>query len=84
EGIRELERSGRIVSVDDDLAWSAAAYHDLRSQALALASTAPLTPAVLRDATGTSRKYVLALLEDLDRRAVLRRTPAGHVPGPRA
>jgi hypothetical protein len=49
-----------------------------------LAEVAPLTPARLRDATGTSRKYVMALLEELDRRAILRRTPAGHVPGPRA
>jgi hypothetical protein len=26
----------------------------------------------------------MAILEDLDRRGVLRRTPEGHVPGPRA
>jgi hypothetical protein len=26
----------------------------------------------------------MAILEDLDRRAILRRTEAGHVPGPRA
>jgi hypothetical protein len=43
-----------------------------------------MTPASFRDATGTSRKYVMAVLEDLDRRGVLRRTPAGHVPGPHA
>ena len=49
-----------------------------------LAATAPLTPALLRDATGTSRKYVMAILEDLDRRGILRRTPDGHIPGPRA
>ena len=49
-----------------------------------MAAVAPLTPAAFRDATGTSRRYVLALLEDLDRRAVLRRAPDGHVPGPRA
>ena len=40
--------------------------------------------AAFRDATGTSRKYVMAILEDLDRRAILRRTPDGHVPGPKA
>jgi selenocysteine-specific elongation factor len=84
DGIRTLETAGRIVRVDDDLAWSATAYRRLESQALELAAVAPLTPATLRDATGTSRKYVMALLEDLDRRAVLRRTPDGHVPGPRA
>jgi selenocysteine-specific elongation factor len=84
EGIRALEAAGRIVRLDDDLAWSAAAHHHLEVVALELAATAPVTPARLRDATGTSRKYVLAILEDLDRKAVLRRTPDGHVPGPRA
>jgi selenocysteine-specific elongation factor len=83
DAIRELERDGRIVVVDDDLAWSAAAHARLRSQALFLADAGPLTPAALRDATGTSRKYVMALLEDLDRRGQLRRTSAGHVRGPR-
>jgi hypothetical protein len=52
--------------------------------ALELARETPLTPAAFRDATGTSRKYVLAILEDLDRRDILRRTPEGHIPGPRA
>jgi hypothetical protein len=83
-GIRELERSGRIVVLEPDLAYAMTAYRDLAARAVALASTAPLTPAALRDATGTSRKYVMAILADLDRRGILRRTPDGHVPGPRA
>jgi selenocysteine-specific elongation factor len=83
-GLRALEAAGRIVRVDDDLAWSAAAWQRLSDTALRLAAAQPLTPADLRDATGTSRKYVMALLEDLGRRAILVRTPAGHVPGPRA
>ncbi len=83
-GIRSLESDGRIVRAGDDLAWSAAAFARLQAAALRLASSGPLTPATLRDATGTSRKYVLALLEELDRRGVLARTPDGHVPGPRA
>ena len=33
---------------------------------------------------GVGPKFALAILEDLDRRGVLRRTPEGHVPGPRA
>ena len=73
-----------IVVVGDDLAWSAQAFDRLTAIALELAREAPLTPAGLRDATGTSRKYVMALLEELDRRGILRRTPAGHVRGPRA
>jgi selenocysteine-specific elongation factor len=83
-GVRELERAGRIVVLEPELAYDAATYRDLAARAIALAETAPLTPAAFRDATGTSRKYVMAILEDLDRRAILRRTPAGHVPGPKA
>ena len=84
EAIRELEREGRIVVVDDDLAWSRPAWERLRDQAVGLARSGPLTPAALRDASGTSRKYVMALLEDLQRRGILTRTVAGHVPGPRS
>jgi len=84
DGIRALEAAGRIVRVVDDLAWSTTTYRRLESVALEMAGGAPLTPAALRDATGTSRKYVMAILEDLDRRGWLRRAPDGHVPGPRA
>jgi len=84
EGIRALEAAGRIVRLEPDLAWAAATHRSLEAQALDLARRAPLSPAALRDATGTSRKYVMTLLEDFDRRGILRRTPAGHVPGPRA
>ncbi len=83
-GIRALEAAGRIVRADEDLAWSAPTFARLQSIALRLATPGPLTPADLRDATGTSRKYVLALLEELNRRGVLARTPEGHVGGPRA
>ena len=48
-----------------------------------MAAAEPLSPAAFRDATGTSRRYVLVILEDLDRRELLRRTDAGHVLGPR-
>ena len=79
-----LERAGRIVILDADLAYAMSTYRELTARALSMAADAPLTPAAFRDATGTSRKYVMALLEDLDRRAILRRTPAGHVPGAKA
>ena len=84
DGIRVLEGAERIVRLDDDLAYAATTYATLQDTAITLAGVAPLTPAAFRDATGTSRKYVMAILEDLDRRGVLRRTPGGHVPGPRA
>jgi hypothetical protein len=84
EGVRALERAIRIVMLEPDLAYGISIYRDLTARAVAMAAREPLTPAAYRDATGTSRKYVMAILEDLDRRAILRRTPDGHVPGPRA
>jgi hypothetical protein len=83
-GIRALERDGRIVVLEPDLAYASSTYRHIEAQTLSLASAGPLTPAALRDATGTSRKYVMAILADLDRRGYLRRTADGHVPGPRA
>jgi selenocysteine-specific elongation factor len=84
EGVRALESAGRIVRLDDDLAYAASQYGELARTALAMARQAALTPSAYRDATGTSRKYVMAILEELDRRGILRRTADGHVPGPRA
>jgi selenocysteine-specific elongation factor len=83
-GVRELERSGRIVVLEPNLAYAAATYEALAARAVEMAARGPLTPAAFRDATGTSRKFVMAILEDQDRRQVLRRTPDGHVLGPRA
>ncbi|HEY7936837.1 MAG TPA: selenocysteine-specific translation elongation factor [Candidatus Limnocylindrales bacterium] len=83
-GVRALEAAGRIVRLDADLAYASGTYEALTATALRLARSGALSPAALRDATGTSRKFVMAILEDLDRRGILRRTPAGHVPGPRA
>ncbi len=83
EGVRALEAANRIVRLEADLAWAAPTYRDLSREAITLASRGPLSPAAFRDATGTSRKYVLVILEDLDRRGLLRRTDAGHVLGPR-
>jgi selenocysteine-specific elongation factor len=83
DGLRALIASGRITRVEPDLAWATPAYDRLVGLALELATPGPVTPAALRDASGTSRRFVLAILEDLDRREILRRTPDGHVLGPR-
>jgi hypothetical protein len=83
-GIDAVEQQGRIVVVADDLAWEAATWRRLTDMAIEMARRSPLTPAAYRDATGTSRKYVMALLEDFGRRGILRRAADGHVPGPRA
>ena len=84
DGVRALVAEGRIVRLGPDLAWSTETYHRLAALALEMALRSALTPAAYRDATRTSRKFALAILEDLDRRGILARGPAGHVPGPRA
>jgi hypothetical protein len=84
EGVRALQADGRIIRIGADLAWAASTYQALAAVALDRARAAPLTPAAFRDLTGTSRRYVLAILEDLDRRGILQRTPEGHIPGARA
>jgi selenocysteine-specific elongation factor len=84
EGVRALQADGRIIRIGADLAWAGATYQRLAALALERARDAPLTPAAFRDLTGTSRRYVLAILEDLDRRGILQRTPEGHIPGARA
>jgi selenocysteine-specific elongation factor len=81
-GVRALEQAGRIIRVEESLAWSAPAFARLQAVALRLAAPGPVTPSALRDATGTSRKYVMALLEELNRRGILARVPDGHVRGP--
>ena len=83
-GVRDLERRARIAVLAPDLAYAMTTYRELAATALRLAARGPMTPAAFRDATGTSRKYVMPILEDLDRRGILRRTAEGHVPGPRA
>ena len=78
--IRELERNGRIVVLDEDLAYAMPTYRDLAAKALALAGREPLTPAAFRDATGTSRRYVLG--DPRGPRST--RHPAAHACRPRA
>ena len=84
EGVRALEASGRIVRLEPDLAYAATTFAELAALASSMARLEPLTPAAYRDATGTSRRYVMTLLDEFGRRGVLVRTEAGHVPGPRA
>src|SRR4029078_9230058 len=48
--VRDLESQGRIVVLDADLAYAAAAYRALEREALALAAGGPPTPGALRDA----------------------------------
>jgi len=69
-----LSLHGRIVRVSGDLAFSAAAYNGMVARLTEhLAAHGKITVAEARDLFGTSRKYVLPLLEYLDQKRFTRR-----------
>jgi len=72
--LRELEAAGDLVRLAPDIAMSAgaitAAIDRLRT---AFAAEGALTAARAKEVLGTSRKYALPLLEELDRRGATRR-----------
>jgi selenocysteine-specific elongation factor len=69
-----LSLQGRIVRVSEDLAFSGPAYNRMVDQVVGhLKANGKITVAEVRDLFGTSRRYVLALLEHLDRERITRR-----------
>ncbi len=69
-----LVEQGRIVQVDPDLVYSQKAYELAVARVRELlAREERVTVAQVRDVFGTSRKYVLPLLEQMDRDHVTRR-----------
>ncbi|MBW3605580.1 MAG: SelB C-terminal domain-containing protein, partial [Actinobacteria bacterium] len=69
--LREMEAAGQLVRLGADIAMTATAFDDATA-VLRQAATAegPLTASRARQVLATSRKYVLPLLEELDRRNV--------------
>jgi selenocysteine-specific elongation factor len=71
---RVLVEQRRIVQVGDQLAFTPEAFEEMRDRVVArLRERGKVTVADVRDLFGTSRKYVLGLLEYLDRIHVTRR-----------
>ncbi len=65
---------GKVVRLGDDLAFAASAYNGMVEQLVAhLKAHGKVTVAEARDLFGTSRRYVLPLLEHLDQQRVTRR-----------
>ena len=72
--VRELETSGLLVRLGPDLAVTPTTVE--KAHALLhrqFTASGPLTAAEAKVALGTSRKYALPLLEELDRRGITRR-----------
>ena len=84
EELRELTRRGLVVERDG--CWFAASAIDEAARVVAkllAASPEGVTVAAVRDALGTSRKFLLPLLGRLDATGVTRRRGDLRVPGPR-
>ena len=84
EELRELQRRGLVVERDG--CWFAASAVDEAARVVArLLADAPdgVTVAAVRDALGTSRKYLLPLLGYLDANGITRRRGDLRVAGPR-
>ena len=72
--LAHLARSGGVVQVDQErFAAPEALERFQRSLEEVIRDTGPVTPALLRDRTGLTRKYLIPLLEWADRRGVTRR-----------
>ena len=72
--LQYLVADGRVVRVNDDTAFSRSAYDDaVRRLCGHLTEHRTLTVAAARDVLGSSRRYVLPLLEWLDAQKITRR-----------
>jgi selenocysteine-specific elongation factor len=69
-----LIEQGKVVKVSDNIVFSRAAYDDMVSKITSgIKARGKISLGEVRDMFGTSRKYVQALLEYLDREKVTRR-----------
>jgi len=82
--LRELARRGHVVQLDG-VVFHAATLDKAAEVAADLLAEYPdgFTVAQFRDATGASRKYVLPLVSELDKRGVTRRRGDVRIGGPR-
>ena len=69
-----LEQQGKVVRVSDGVVFSTGAYDDMvRQVRQRLEDKGQISVGDARDMFGNSRKYILALMDHLDRRQVTRR-----------
>jgi len=72
--------AGVLVKLTDEVLFEAQTRGEMERRVVALAQErGEITVAEVRDLFGTSRRYALALLEDLDRRRVTRRVGDARV-----
>ena len=80
--VRALVRDGVLVDLDGVI-FTAAALAQARQRVInALAERGTITVSDVRDALGSSRKYVVPIVGWLDRTGVTRRRGVDRIPGP--
>jgi selenocysteine-specific elongation factor len=72
--LAEMESAGHLVRLAGDIAMTSAALEQATALLRDAATDGPLTASGARQVLGTSRKYILPLLEELDRRGITRRS----------
>ncbi len=72
-------KDGRVIPVESDRYFSTPHVNRFLAILRDLAATGPLTPPMIRERTGLSRKYLIPLLEYADRVGVTRRVGEGRV-----
>jgi selenocysteine-specific elongation factor len=82
--VRALVRSGRLVDLDGVIFTAEAVDAARRRVADAVVTRGSLTVADARDLLGSTRKYVLPLLNRMDADGITRRREDLRLPGPRA
>ncbi|WP_258358956.1 selenocysteine-specific translation elongation factor [Moorella sulfitireducens (nom. illeg.)] len=73
EFLHYLMREGVLVKINDEFYWHREAFEDAVAEVKKLGLAGPFGLAEVRDALGSSRKYVLPFLEYLDRIKITRR-----------
>lgn len=77
--LRRAVDAGRAVAIDRERFAARPAAEGFVATLKELGRTAPITPAILRERLGLSRKYLIPLLEWADRQGVTRREGEGRV-----
>ncbi len=82
EACRLAARDGRLVAVEPDRFYAPVALEQLRAVLASLASAGPFAPPAVRARLGTSRKFLIPLLEWADQAGLTIRRGGERVAGP--
>lgn len=79
QSLRFAAQQGRVIAVESDRYFSVASLNHFRDTIMELAIHKPVTPMMLREKLGLSRKYLIPLLEWSDRSGITRRVGDARV-----